>query len=292
MILGGNGFVGQNFIRIFEKNNQIELYTSSRKPNPNQFYLDILQSNSWQIILDIKPDILIDTSGYGVVKNQSDLNTLYQINYLAKRDFFDFAFQNLPTMFWIQIGTAFEYSLEQEALTENSRCFPKTHYGISKLLFSNYLQSNFKERFTILRPFGMFGEGEDISKFFPLLIQAQKLRKKIDLSDGSQQRDYFYVDDLVTFVLNIIIKNKLKELDTKVINLGSGTAHTILQLSNIVATQISDFDSLLWNWGAIPQRQGENHIFFNASSVAKELGFKNTDLQKAFKNTVNYYYNL
>lgn len=292
LILGANGFVGQNLVRVFQSDESIDLYSTSRKPEQGQLLFDILHSSSWQNIAELKPDILIDASGYGVVKNQSDLNTLYQINYLEKREFIDFVFQNVPELFWIQIGTAFEYSLEQEALTEASPCFPKTHYGISKLLFSNYLQNAYHKRYTILRPFGMFGEGEDLSKFFPLLIQAQKEKRKIDLSDGSQFRDYFYINDLAAFILLVIKMGRLAEIENKVINVGSGKPETIRDLSNIIATQISDFDPHLWNWGAIPQRKGENNIFYNASAKARKLGFATTALEEAFKHTVNYYYNL
>ena len=291
MILGANGFVGKNLEKILQKDETISLYCTSRQPNPNQLYLDICESSSWNMIYKIAPDIIIDTSGYGVIKNQSDLNAMYQINYLAKRDLIDAIFKELPRLHWIQIGTAFEYSLDQEALTEESDCFPKTHYGISKLLFSNYLFKVIQHRFTILRPFGMFGSGEDSSKFFPTLIHAQKNKKIIDLSDGQQIRDYFYVIDLANFILDIIKKNKLSKLDSIVINVGSGKPKSMLELSNILATQINDFDPFLWNWGAIPQRQGENHIFYNASIQASQFGFLNTRLEEAFRNTVDYYYN-
>mgnify|MGYP001806728111 CR=1 FL=1 len=189
LILGANGFVGKNIASVFHKEGKIELFRTSREPKYTEVYFDLLQKASWSSIIDINPDFIIDASGYGVVKNQTDLDSLYKVNYLLKREFIDYIFQKLPNVFWIQIGTAFEYSLEEEGLTEESGCFPKTHYGISKLLFSIYLKEVVKERFSIIRPFAMFGEGEDISKFFPMLIYAQKKGVKVDLSDGSQYRD-------------------------------------------------------------------------------------------------------
>jgi nucleoside-diphosphate-sugar epimerase len=292
MILGAKGFVGKNLANSFKNDGSFDLYQTTSRPDKTFTYVDILKPESWEILLAIEPNIIIDATGYGVVKYQSDLSQLYNTNYLEKRVFFEFVYLKLPSTYWIQIGTAFEYSLEQENLTEDSLCFPRTHYGISKLLFSNYLQGAFNERFTILRPFGMFGEGEDISKFFPLLIQAQKQKKRIDLTDGSQIRDYFYINDLCDFILGIIASGQLKELEGQIINVGSGVPKTIREFSSVLANEITDFDPTFWNWGAIGQRQGENNIFYNASTKAKRLGLRITALNEAFRYTVNYYYNL
>jgi nucleoside-diphosphate-sugar epimerase len=292
LILGGNGFVGQSLVRSFRLDPSIDLFVTSRTQGIDMLCFDILRPETWLVLLGVQPDIVIDASGYGIVKNQTDLHTLYRINYLDKRELLDYLYGNLPELLWIQIGTAFEYSLDKGALDESSPCFPKTHYGISKSLFSSYLQQSVKQPFTIIRPFGMFGEGEDTSKLFPLLIQAQKNKKKIDLSDGLQKRDYFYVNDLAQFILEIIKNRSTTELDKQLINVGTGEPRSIRELSQIISQQINGFDPGLWNWGVIPQRSDENHIFYNASTKAKELGFISTSLDSAFQNTVNYYYNL
>ncbi len=289
LILGATGFVGKNILNVLVNEPAVELISTSRNPIQEQLWFDLKQPTSWLTIADSQPDIIIDVSGYGVVKNQTDLDTLYHVNYLKKRELIDFLFKRLLNLFWIQIGTAFEYSLEQETLTENSICYPKTHYGISKLLFSNYLSEVIKERFCIFRPFGMFGEGEDESKFFPMLIRAQNERKSINLSDGSQYRDYFYVKDLGTFLFNLIETGKIYQLEREVINVGSGKAKTLRELSQIVANQLPDYLSALWNWGVIPQREGENNKFYNASTKATRLGFTTTPLEIAFQHTINHY---
>lgn len=292
LILGATGFVGKNILSVLINEPDIELISTSRKSLQKQLWFDLLQPSSWLTIVDSQPDIIIDASGYGVVKNQTDLDTLYQVNYLKKREFIDFLVKKLPNLYWVQIGTAFEYSLEQETLTENSACYPKTHYGISKLLFSNYLQEVIKERYCIFRPFGMFGESEDESKFFPMLIRAQNERKSINLSDGHQYRDYFYVKDLGTFLANLIDTRKIYQLEREIINVGSGKARTMRELSQIVADQLPDYLPALWNWGVIPQRMGENNKFYNASRKANQLGFTTTPLEIAFQHTINHYSNL
>lgn len=292
VVLGANGFVGKNIVDLLQNDALISLFTTSRDTSSGELFFDLLKEGSWENIITLKPDILIDASGYGVVKNQTDLEQLYQINYLQKRVFVDRLFRESPSTFWMQIGTAFEYTLEAEALTENSLCFPRTHYGISKSLFSSYLTATYQRNYCILRPFGMFGEREDLSKLFPLLIVAQKNGQKIALSDGSQSRDYMYVKDLAHFILSGIRNGQLSLWENQVINVGSGKPKTIRTFSNILAAHIPNFDATLWDWGSIEQRANENPIFYNASLKAFEHGFSCSDLDEAFQNTVNYYYNL
>ncbi|MCF2491090.1 NAD(P)-dependent oxidoreductase [Dyadobacter sp. CY347] len=291
-ILGSSGFVGQNLVRIFKSEPTIDLFVTSRISKADNIQFDLLESTSWKLLVDLQPDLIIDASGYGVVKNQIDLETLYQINYLEKRNLVDYLFKYIPGLFWIQIGTAFEYSMEQEQLTEQSLCFPKTHYGISKLLFTNYLLQHMKQQCAVIRPFGMFGKGEDLSKFFPMLIKAQKENKVIDLSDGQQERDYIFVEDLAQFILNLVVSGTIQEIDSNIINVGSGKPRSLRELSQLLSRQIPDYDPNIWNWGALPQRQGESQTFYNASSKARELGFYCTDLNEALQKTANYYYNL
>lgn len=292
VILGSSGFVGKSLTRHLATIPVLDLQTTSRQWQPDTIYFDLLDPASWDNIARIRPSVIIDASGYGVVKGQSDLDRMYKVNYLDKRELIDHLDTSHPELFWVQIGTAFEYQLENEALQEDSPTLPKTHYGISKLLFSEYLQKARKSRFLILRPFGMFGEGEDTTKLFPMLIEAQKKKQRIDLSDGEQQRDYFYVNDLATFIARLFTEGRLNELDGKTINVGTGVPQSIRQLSDRISAHIPDFEPALWNWGAIPQRKGENRIFYNSSQKAEQFGFETTPLETAFYNTVQYYYNL
>lgn len=290
LILGGTGFVGRNILEVLKTKNQ-NVRSTSRHSN-TEIIFDIQNKTTWQNVLDFNPKYIIDATGYGVVKYQSDLDLMYDINYRLKKEFLSYAYENLEEdFFWIQIGTAFEYDLKEIHLTEDSLCSPNSHYGISKLMFSSYLKEKIQERFLIVRPFGMFGAYEDISKFFPLLINAQKEKKVINLSHGLQKRDYIFVNDLANWMNRIIEKDECGLYSSQVVNLGSGKARSLKEFSEILSTQIDNYQAALWNWGAIPSRQNENDIFYNASSKGIELGLEITPLEKAFKKTVQYYNN-
>lgn len=290
-LIGANGFVGRNLAAKLQQISSIDLCCFFRRHESAELIVDILDRFTWQHIVNLKPDIIIDATGYGIVKSQSDLQTMYSINYLEKVNLARMLFKNVPNLFWIQIGTAFEYGLEQISLKETSYCLPRTHYGISKLMFSNFLEKTVKERYCILRPFAMFGKWEDVSKLIPHLILAQKNCTLVNLSDGHQQRDYFYVEDLSTFLAYLIKQDKLPIVERRVVNIGSGCPTSLRGLSEIIAKQISDFEPKLWNWGSLPSREGEVNKFYNASLLAYELGFRPTLLETALMETVQHYFN-
>lgn len=290
-IIGATGFVGQHLVAEFSKQRNLSVHFFGSKSEANRTVVDITSEITWHHLVKLKPDILIDASGYGIVKTQSDLTSMYAINYIKKAKFATFIFKNLPHLFWVQIGTAFEYGLDQTAITEESYCLPETHYGISKLMFSTFLKEKIRERYCIMRPFAMFGEWEDHTKLIPLLIRTQKQQNPVALSDGKQYRDYFYVNDLASFLLKLILNGRLQELESEVINIGSGIPRTIREISQTIATRLPNFDEKLWGWGQIPQRTGEPPKFYNASEKARQNGFTCTPLETALIKTIAHYIN-
>ncbi len=289
LILGASGFVGRNLFDILEADTRYKTIGSSRQKvsTPQYICFDLLDKSTWQTVIDAQPDIVINSIGYGVVKNETDLATMYQINYLMLMDFFQFISEHLPNVFWVQIGTAFEYDLSIEKLTEQSSCVPKTHYGISKLMFSNFLNQKSHLPFVLIRPFAMFGKYEHDTKIIPYLINAQIKKHAVDLSSGLQKRDYFFVEDLCYFIKNIF-ENKEK-VSGQTINIGSGKAFSLREIADVLLDLNPDFEENLWKWSVFPQRTGESDAFYNNSNKAFELGLVVTPLNLALKNTYMFY---
>lgn len=288
LILGSSGFVGRNLYE--DLHSHFDVYGSRRSKviiHQRCIPFDLDNESTWENVAILKPDVIINASGYGVVKTEHDLETMYRVNYLLPASFFDYVAEHVKSRF-IQIGTAFEYDLSFGRLTESTPCRPKTHYGISKLMMSQYLLNSSSVDFTILRPFGMFGPYENESKFFPYIITAQNRRKQVALSSGDQIRDYFFVKDLSTFISRIIRK---EDLMPQVINIGSNQEKRIKELANVLAECIPSFEAKYWQWGVVTQRTNEASLFINSSALAKSLGLKITDYKTAFIQTINYYVN-
>jgi nucleoside-diphosphate-sugar epimerase len=222
VILGAEGFVGKNLFEDLAET--FSTHGSTRKTElpvqPNTFYFDLLNPDTWGILLSINPDVIINCIGYGVVKNQTDVKQMVDVNYIYTARLYEYIGKNLPHAYLIHIGTAFEYDLSQNQLSEESRCTPLTYYGLSKYMASNYLlQSQQVKAFSIVRPFNMFGPYEHVSKIIPTLITAQRSKTPVPLSEGLQKRDYVFVKDLSTLVIALIKNPSVRQ---PVINAGSG----------------------------------------------------------------------
>ena len=293
IILGSTGFLGKNLKNYFKKNKINAFYTNrfENKPNEDEIYFDLAKKSSWENILNLKPNIIINCIAYGVVKDEIDLKTMYNINYFLLRDFFTYI-NTRTNLFWLQVGTAFEYDLNRIDIDESTPCSPNTHYGISKLLMSNFLLQNFpKENYMILRPFGMFGPYESESKIFPMLINAQIRKVILNLSPGTQLRDYFFINDLVIFI-STIIKNVKGRNYPNLINIGSNNFLSFIEYSELLKLEINNFDPNYWNWGSIKFREDDLNKFYSNSNLCFQYGFKLTPLNVSFKETYLYYKNI
>lgn len=289
LLLGGSGFVGKNMFQTLST--IFNVYTTQRNKtsNDDSIYFDITNESTWQNLLTIDFDVVINSIGYGVVKLQRDTDTLFQINYILPMRLREYLAKKKADMFWVQIGTAFEYSLTNTEITEESETNPMTLYGISKLMFSNYLIKSANNNFLLLRPFAMFGQYEDNSKIIPALINAQKTNEAVDLSTGQQQRDYFFVEDFTNFIA-ILLEKGIYKFSQNCINVGSGSLQKLTDIADKLASKCPNYSKGLWKWGVIKQREGESPKFYNASTRCHDLGLKLTPLDDALFITVKHYW--
>ena len=290
VVLGATGFLGRNVFELLKSAN-LAIGTSRSKNDDALLYLDITDELTWNNLLSYSPDIVINAIGYGVVKHETNIELVYQVNYFMASRLHEMIRAVNPSLIWIQIGTAFEYDLSVAEITEQSACVPRTHYGISKLMMTNYLLNKDPDNAVILRPFAMFGPHEDSSKIIPTLILSQLKKAEVVLSTGTQERDYCYVKDVAAFI-QMIIESEAPNKYRQITNLGSGKPISLRALSGCIAGQLSVSDEALWQWGKLPQRQGESEIFFNASEKAEALGFVHTSFEIALAETIKYYVNV
>lgn len=291
LILGSTGFVGKNLLEIIGENHDTtgtsrNIDSTSRK----YIYFDLFDVKSWHNVIENNPEIIINSIGYGVIKSENETERIFAVNYYQTITFFDFLFSNWKGKF-IQLGTAFEYDLSERAITEETFEFPKTFYGISKLMASKYLIEKFPNRsIIILRPFNMFGAHEDLSKIIPALIFSLKYKKTLELSSGTQKRDYFLVNDLGWFVVRIIERWNDSIYFPTVINIGSGKSISLKEIAGLIQSELSVTTSTdFWKWGLLPGRINESDEFYNASELCHNLGFEQTDLKTAIRKTINTY---
>lgn len=113
---------------------------------------------------------------------------------------------------------------------------PYTHSKIMGEELCKAYHDYFGVKVMILRPFNIFGEGQNLNFLIPSLI-SQAEKGKIVLDDASPRRDFLYVDDMV----EAYIKAMQTEIESyEVINIGSGKSISVYEVAKLISSEFGN----------------------------------------------------
>jgi UDP-glucose 4-epimerase len=160
---------------------------------------------------------------------------------------------------------------------------PQSPYAVSKIAAEHYV-------FTIgalwdietvaLRIFNAYGPGQQVPTSHPPVIpqfvkQALSGGSLVVFGDGTQTRDFVYIDDVVEAM---VAAATASDVDRAIINVGSGRELTINELTNKVEQATRREVHPLYN---LAQSGGVSRLVADISLARRKLGFKpKTDIDK------------
>jgi nucleoside-diphosphate-sugar epimerase len=112
-----------------------------------------------------------------------------------------------------------------------------------------------KRECAILRPFHVYGEGEDATRFWPSLRTAALEGQDYPMTQGEQVRDFVAVEDVAARFLDVAINSNLKPGNPEIHNIGSGKPQTLRAFAEQWWNKWEARGKLLF--GAIPYRENE-----------------------------------
>ena len=293
LIPGGTGFIGYHLCLFFKKKNWIVHSLSKTKPKVGRrvkgvkyIYCNVVDKKNLKKKLDHYYDYIVNLSGYvDHGKNKSILKTHFEgcQNLI-------FNFQEKKPKKFIQIGSSIEYGKIRSPQLENIKNKQKTFsiYGNAKLLSTKFLL-DLKKRFNfpvvIIRLYLVYGPNQDINRVIPITISNAMRNKEFDCSDGTQLRDFLYIDDAISAIIKIL---KNKEIAGEIINIGSGKPSKI---KSIIIKICKIVGSGKPNFGKIKFRKDEINCLYPSIFKAKKIiNWKpRIDLNLGLKKTINYY---
>jgi UDP-glucose 4-epimerase len=175
--------------------------------------------------------------------------------------------------------------------SEDMVCTPNTPYGASKLACENYLKayhSTYGLETIMLRYFNVFGPRQSRSEYAGVInIFINKLLNKdipIVFGDGSQNRDFVYVANIVQANLLAMIKEGIA---AESFNIGTGRSLSINELLYIIK-EITNSKDVQHQYG--PSRQGDMRFGQASTQKARDkLGYMPmTNIIEALKQVVQY----
>jgi len=212
------------------------------------------------LIRRVQPTIVFNLAGYGVDPAERDVSVARRINealpaQLAQRG------PDIGSGQWDgqrlhHSGSALEYGTAKGDLREDTVCTPTTLYGSTKLAGTTAIQrqaaANGCQAVTA-RLFTVYGPGERPGRLLPALLDTARVQKSLELTDGTQQRDFTYVGDVAEGLLRLGVAAIHAG---EIVNLATGNLETVRKFAERAADVIG-LDKSLLKFGALPTRSEE-----------------------------------
>lgn len=251
LVTGGSGFIGSHVVDRFVAGGwhvhapcmergwpwRLEHLRQSPQLTHSQDWDVTDPSTVLDTITSIRPDVVVHAAAYGVHAQEANPFQSMSVNILGTGNLLEAAARSEVPRF-VQIGSALEYSLTEDALTEQTALAPDTLYGATKaaasLLVGHY--HDYRNLSTVvLRLFSCFGPREAPSKLIPYVITTALAGGEISLTSGEQLRDFLYVQDAV----DAIVAAASGRLDGEsVYNVSSGQLVRVRDVANRIVNLV------------------------------------------------------
>lgn len=245
LLLGANGFIGKNMINflsdagyivhaldksdiLFGGNNVISVNISISETVDLKNYIN---EKNIKIVIHLVSGMLASSPACDFYKEMNDIiiPTFHLIDALCDL--------NVKFVYFSSGGTIYGES-EQLTLKEEVLCHPTSYYGYSKLIIEEYLRLANKKNnllYLILRPSNPYGRFQNPKKkqgFIAVALDKIINNESIEIwGDGSVIRDYIYIDDLCSILVDLL-KNNIINMT---LNVGSGVGHSLIEITKALA---------------------------------------------------------
>ncbi len=283
LILGGTGYLGKKVIDKLLRNNHLVICLKREDSdlqnlnlyNPNLIVWDLndLKDRLKENVINI--DCMINTA-CKYLKNNVEENEVLDANLFVPLVVFQECIKYGVKRF-ITIGTGLPDNFNLYSFTKREFAnFGKWYSEKFNVMNQNFVFCNVElENF--------YGIDEPINRFIPNTIQKLKTNQPIFLTEGTQRRDFIYIDDVVNAIEKLVLIEKLPfYLD---LPLGSGESPTVREVIEYLHN-ISKSKSEL-RFGAIPKRVNEPDSIANLSM----LKLLDIDIKYNWKNGMKKFFN-
>ena len=225
LITGATGFVGRNLIKYFQQFN-IEVLTMPRATL--QFVTSADLANV---------TVVIHLAGKAHdLKTVSNFNEYYGVNYeLSKQIYYAFLGSQAEKFIYLSSVKAVADSI-LTVLTEDTFPNPQTHYGRSKLMAEEYIQSQILpsgKSYFVLRPCMIHGPGNKGN--LNLLYKFVQTNLPYPLAAFQNRRSFLTVENLCFIIKEIVERS---DINTGIYNVSDDLPLSTNDVVSILATSL------------------------------------------------------
>lgn len=272
LVTGAGGFVGGAVMRCLGSA-EIPSVGLVRRPGRNadgtESYIcaDILDEGRLARLLSKEAfDAVIDAAA--VIPKASSEKASYQDNVRMTEALLRCLAQR-PPRYFLKLSTADVYGAPNsgDKITEQTATVPRTFYAKSQSESEGRVEA-WAKRFSvpacIVRLTQVFGPGDPTRKFIPQAIRSIKNESLFRLhGDGSERRDYLYVEDAAKLICACARKRT-----TRVLNLATGESRSLLD----VLQDLRQVAKITPEIRRLPRRKPAVDHEFDVTALVKTLG--------------------
>ena len=257
LFIGGAGFIGSNLIKAIEHqgNRQYGL-----------FVIEPVFSNISRLALEDVTIFRGEISNFDFVQSVIEANQIDTVVHLVatiipgstfedyKREFQQVIFPTIELMqycaqkdirfvYFSSGGTVYGNRTDMKPFVETDAMAPISYYGWSKQMMENsihYVHRTTGLKYLILRPSNPYGHGQNIHARQGLIAVAMGkilAAEPIEVwGNGSNIRDYIYIDDLAEAVVQLLEK----DVYNTTVNIGSGEGASINDIIHILRDVVEE----------------------------------------------------
>jgi len=300
LITGGAGFIGSAVQDIYlQAGHEVAILDNFAAGNPayvhtrgRVYQADLRESKGvWQIFQDWQPEVVSHHAAQiDVRQSVAEPVADAQINILGSLNVLEAAAQmGVKQFIFASSGGACYGELQQIPAPETHPLQPISPYGIAKVTLEHYLHFYYQAYglcYGILRYAnvygprqGITGEAGVITAFITALLTGQT---PVIYGQGTQTRDYVYVDDVAQ--VNLQILGKLEPLT---LNIGTGQETSVLALYELLQKLIPSKVTPQF----LPKRVGEiTRSALDVTRARETLGWQaQASLTQGLQATLDWY---
>lgn len=300
LVFGANGLVGKSVVKTLSNSSKVESVDSSTRKDTDLKNIDEIKN-----ILNIKqPDYIINCAAKvgGIHANNTFRAEFLLENLKINLNLFD-ALKEYPNINVVNLGSSCIYPLNApNPISESSFLEGKLEptnspYAIAKITgieLGREINNQYGNKILNLMPTNLYGPNDNFTDMNSHVIPGLIFRMhqaKIDndpifkiWGTGTPLREFMFVDDLANCIEFLIDK----DLDSDLINVGTGEEVSILDLALLVK-KITGYKGIVETDPKMPDGNPRKLL---DSKLINDLGWKSqVDLKTGLKTTYDWYIN-